>query len=291
MSSSIQIAPEVSVSFQGRRLRITHILDLETILAADEATGALERLFIKDVAPADEAKAETDVDKLDTELVTVDKKGWEEANRRYTLIKPLLEAPRRTREMVEEQARTGGVHPVTLYRWIDTYLCAERVSALLPNKRGFKKGQSRLSPEVEAVLNATIEDFYLNKQKHSVQDTCDEVENRCRNAGLPIPHPNTIRNRIAVLSEKAKIARRKGQRAASSAFDPVRGRFPGADFLFSLSLLRRPARRLRPRRAPCHNGPTGGEGGWTSLKQAGRRARCRSRGCARLTGRPWRWTA
>jgi putative transposase len=233
MSSSIHIAPEVSVSFQGRRFRITHILDLETILAADETTGALERLFIKDLAPADEAKAETDdtdSDELDAELVTVDKKGWEEANRRYALIKPLLEAPRRTREMVEEQARAGGVHPVTLYRWIDTYLCTERVSALLPNKRGFKKGQSRLSPEVEAVLKATIEDFYLNKQKRSVQDTCDEVENRCRNAGLPIPHPNTTRNRIAVLSEKAKIARRKGQRAASGAFDPVRGRFPGADF-------------------------------------------------------------
>ncbi|MDQ3817221.1 MAG: Mu transposase C-terminal domain-containing protein, partial [Acidobacteriota bacterium] len=60
--------------------------------------------------------------------------------------------------------------------------------------------------------------------------TCKEVERRCRNAGLTAPHPNTIRNRITALSEEAKIARRKGRRAANAAFGPVRGSFPGADF-------------------------------------------------------------
>jgi putative transposase len=233
MNSSLQIAPETSVSFQNRRFRITHILDLETVLAIDEGTGGLERLFIKDLAPADEAKAETsEKEKVVTEaeLVSINKDDWEEANRRYALIKPLLEAQRCNHEMVDEQARAGGMHRVTLYRWINAYLSTGLVSALLPNKRGLKKGQSRLLLEVETIMQATIEDFYLHKQKRSIMKTCEEVENRCRNAGLTPPHQNTIRNRIGSLSEKVKKARRQGPRAAKEAFDPVRGNFPGADF-------------------------------------------------------------
>jgi putative transposase len=233
MISSIQIAPGVSVFSNKRRFRITRILDLEAVLATDEATGTLERLFIKDLALANDAQDGTnEVEDISTEaeLVSVNNAEWEEANRRYTFIKPLVDAPRRTHKMVEEQARAAGVHRVTIYRWLETYLCTERVSALLPNKRGFKKGQSRLSPEIEAILQATIQDFYLHKQKRSVKKTCEEVENRCRNAGLVQPHSNTIRNRIAALSEKAKKERRHGRRAAGKAFDPVRGSFPGADF-------------------------------------------------------------
>jgi putative transposase len=233
MSSFIQIAPDVSVSFGGRRFRIKHILNLETVLAADETTGGLKRLFIKDLAPADEANtASGEVEDADTsiEVMSVDKADWEEANRRYVLIKPLLETPRRTREMVEEQARAGGVHMTTIYRWIDAFCCTELVSALLPNKRGFKEGNIRLSPEVEAIVQASIEDVYLHKQKRSVSKTCEEVKIRCRNAGLIPPHPNTVRNRIEVISGKKKKARREGARAAREGSEPVRGSFPGADF-------------------------------------------------------------
>jgi putative transposase len=233
MSSPIQIAPDVSVSCRNRRYRIKHILDLETVLAADEATGTLTRLFIKDLAQTDEPELEIkeqDDAPIDAELASISNNDWEEANRRYTYIRPLLEASRRTREMVKEQARAAGVHPVTIYRWLEAYRCTERVSALLPNKSGFKKGVGRLSPEVEAVVQATIEDFYLHKQKRSVKKTIDEVESRCRNAGITPPHANTVRNRISALSEKAKMERRQGRRAAREVFDPVRGSFPGADF-------------------------------------------------------------
>lgn len=233
MSTSLHIAPDVSVSNGNRLFRIKHILDLETVLAVNELTGALERLFIKDLAPPDaftNKLSETADEATDTDIMSVDKVNWDEADRRYRLIKPLLDTPRRTREMVEEQARSAGVHAGTLYRWMLNYLCSEQMSALLPNKRGFKKGRSRLSPELDAIVDATIEDFYRNTQKRSVIKTCEEVENRCRNAGFKPPHRNTIRNRINGISEEAKIEGRQGRKAARDAFAPVRGRFPGADF-------------------------------------------------------------
>jgi putative transposase len=236
MRSSIQIEPGVFVSCRGRRFRIKCILDLETVLASDEAAGGLERLFIKELSPADETGMVTDEmeeTNTDTEIMSVDKLDWEEANRRYTLIKSLLKTPRCTREMVEEQARAGGVHLGTIYRWIKAFRCTETVSALLPNKRGFKEGKIRLSQEVEAIVQATIEDFYLHKQKRSVSKTCEEVETRCRNTGLAAPHVNTIRNRIAARSEKERIARRQGRKMARETFDPTRDNFPGADFPLS----------------------------------------------------------
>lgn len=93
MKGSIQIVPGVSVSFKGRRFRITHVLDLETVLATEEATGDLERLLIKYLAPADDPRNESDETGEAgniTELTSVDKEDWEEANRRYSIIKPLL---------------------------------------------------------------------------------------------------------------------------------------------------------------------------------------------------------
>lgn len=235
MSGIIEIKPGASVSCKGRLFCITKILDLETVLATDEVTGVPEMLFVKDLVSADASQDEADGSEGDgvcegTELTSVDKNDWEEANRRYLLILPLIECSRRTRRMVEKQAKTGGVHVMTVYRWINIFLSTGQVSALLPNKRGFKKGQSRLPVEVVVITRTTIEDFYKKSQKHKASTICDEVEKRCLNAGLLAPHPNTVRKFIAEIADELKISRRTGLRAKKQVFDPVRGRFPGADF-------------------------------------------------------------
>jgi putative transposase len=90
--------------------------------------------------------------------------------------------------VVAEAARQSGIHVVTLYRWIKFYEETERVSALIPTKRDGGRGRSRLDEEVEKILNATIEDHYLKKQKRSISNTCKEVERRYKNAGLEPPH-------------------------------------------------------------------------------------------------------
>lgn len=235
MSSSLGIIPGATVvDGQGRRCLITHLLDLEAVLAKDEETHETKRLLIKDLSAlangdgqGEEAEQKRPVDH---ELLLVPDEDWREAQRRFDIIRPLVAAPRRTTEMVNEAARKAGVHPVTIYRWIDLYLRAERVSALLPVKRDGGRGRSRLAPEVEKIVNATIEEMYLNKQKRSINKTCKEVELRCKNAGLEPPHPNTVRNRIAAIADRDKTARRLGAKAARQKFSPVLSHFPGADW-------------------------------------------------------------
>jgi putative transposase len=233
MSTSISIIPGATVlDGQDRRCVITHILNLETVLAQDEETHETKRLLIKDLAlpTANEAGEQGDKQRVDRELVLVPDADWQEAQRRFSIIRPLLGLLRRPAELVAEAAREAGVHPITIYRWVTAYEQAERVSALIPTKRDGGRGRSRLNPEVEKILNQTIEDHYINKQKRSVQSTCKEVERSCINAKLEPPHPNTVRNRIAALSDQYKLKGRMGAKAAREKFSPVLSHFPGADW-------------------------------------------------------------
>jgi hypothetical protein len=51
MSQLMTIVPGAKVEANGRRFLITHLLDLEAVLAKDEESGRAERLFIKDLTP------------------------------------------------------------------------------------------------------------------------------------------------------------------------------------------------------------------------------------------------
>jgi putative transposase len=97
MSNTISIVTGAIVGYEGRRYRITHLLDLENVLAKDEATGRSDRLAIKDLTlPPDEDTGGTDDkdEQGDTELTLVPDEDWNEAQRRFSIIRPLLAIPR-----------------------------------------------------------------------------------------------------------------------------------------------------------------------------------------------------
>jgi putative transposase len=225
-TSAVHISPDAVVESNGKRYTITHVLDLEAVLCKEEGTETQVRLYIKDLTPVISAQDENSVD---ADLTSISDADWAEAKRRYDIIRPLL-SMRRTTEGVAEQARAAGVHLSTIYRWIDTYQRDGRLSSLIPTKRPGGRGKSRLPPETEAILKATIDDYYLTAQRRSPQKTADEVMRRCRNAGVSLPHENTVRYRIAQLSEEMKLKRRVNAKAAREKFAPITGHFPGANY-------------------------------------------------------------
>lgn len=230
MTTSINVIPGTTVIDNlDRTYIITHVLDLENVLARDQETHERRRLLISDLSvPSTNENGKASV--TDTDLVTIPDEDWQEAERRFNIIRPLLAAPRRTKKRVTEAAKSAGVHTVTLYRWIGIYERTGRVSALVPFKRNGGRGKSRLDPAVEKVLNSIIESVYKSDEKHSIEKTCREVERWCKNAKLTPPHSNTVRNRISDLSEKDKIAREIGAKAARHKFAPIISHFPGADW-------------------------------------------------------------
>lgn len=202
---------------------------METVLVQDHQSGELKRLKIGDLAPI-VLEPETSPPKGEADLVMAADALWRIAQIRFNAIRPLLATPDYSRTQVVECARIANVNVSTIYRWLQRYQQSGRVAALMPSERSGGRGQSRLSSEVEAIVQTTIEEVYLSKQKPSVQHTCREVLRRCRNAALTSPHPNTVRYRIRQLSDKIQLRRREGGRATANKYAPLYGTFPGANW-------------------------------------------------------------
>lgn len=207
----------------GRSFVILQALDFESVLAQDVATGKPEKLAICELRPQTDTNAQPEID-----LGTVLGDEWDEARQRYEIVKPLLELPRLTRRAVVEAAKASGKHWATLYRWIRTYRDSGRVSSLLPTGSDGGRGKSRLDQKIDAVIEATIGDFYLTRERRTVQAACDEVLRRCRNAGITPPHPNTVRNRIAAIGERTRLERRGHSKELADRFTARPGRYDDA---------------------------------------------------------------
>ena len=227
MDHRLRIEPGAWVTIEGRRFCIRQVLDLETVLVGHTETGETQYAKINDLQ-ASESPPETQTETAVTELADIEDEDWHRVRDRFAAIQPLLDDPDCTREKVRARAESVGRHPATLYRWLHDYRHGGRLSTLVPAKRGIRRGHSLLDPEVETILTATLDEFYLSGQKRSAQHTYNEVARRCHNAGIKRPHPNTVRNRIKALSDKEKLRRREGGKAVRDKYAPIQGVFPGA---------------------------------------------------------------
>lgn len=216
-----------TVALGDRRYRVTHLLSVDSVLGINLATHESERLRVESVrilGPEDDVFSS---ELLGRDLLDFSEEEWAEAQRRFQAIKLLIDNPLRTRLDAEAIAAKHKVHVATLYTWLKQYQSAGHVSALVPGKRGRKTGTRLLTGEQEKILQSAIEDLYLNKQRHKPQDVIEEVQRRCRLAKVKSPHPNTVRNRIAVL-KPAHVLRARGQKdVARNRYEAVLGTFPG----------------------------------------------------------------
>ena len=227
--------PGQTVQSGGRLYKITHLMSIDSVLAVDTETNESHRLFVDTLKQTSgDLTAEPENENGYRDLALYSEDEWAEAQRRFQAIKPLLENPIRTREDAEKLAAKQGIHAATLYKWLKLYQEAGHVSALVPTKRGRKLGTKLLAVEQEKIIESAIEDIYLSKQRHKPQDVVEEVMRRSRLAKIVAPHPNTVRNRLAVLRPAETLRRRGFREQARNKYAPILGQFPGADFPFSV---------------------------------------------------------
>ena len=211
----------------GRRVYISHVRDLESVLVRESETGAAQRVKIRDLQPQ-EPDAERPLVATSADLTAIEDAAWQSARERFALIQPLLDASTSTRAQVHARAASIGRHPATLYRWVPPSRHRGRLASLVPAKRGRRWGQRLLHPDVEAILTTTIDEVYLSAQKRSIPQTYTEVARRCRNAGLRPPHALTVRKRMHALFAQETMRRREGGKAVRETYAPIHGAFPGA---------------------------------------------------------------
>jgi putative transposase len=160
-------------------------------------------------------------------------KDWTEAQRRYSIIEPILEN-RNNSLLVKEIAEKNKVHFTTIYRWIRIFDNTKTIASLIGRKKTGGKSKSRLTQEVDQIINEAITSIYLSSSKKSINKTIREVEKKCKQKKLSTPHPNTVRNRIKRISEEQVIKSRYGAQVARDKFEPIKSSFPGADFPLSV---------------------------------------------------------
>lgn len=216
------------VVFKERHFRISQVLDFQTLIAIDLDTGRPSQLRIQDLAPA---PTDAPISGRDAEFIGDD--DWKLAEERYAAIKPLVDDFYAGRKAVEARAHELGIHFTTLYDWIKSYK-EGGIQLLIPERRGPKKGSTRLSSLQEDVIQSVIQEYYLREQRSTPTKAVQEVKIRCMKLNIEPPSPNTVRNRINNICERDKLRRRGYKEKAKQLFQPVPGTFPAQPYPLSV---------------------------------------------------------
>lgn len=219
----IDLSVGARVLHDDRVYEIRSVLDHETVVGLDPATGREKALRVLDLAPVSEAATPF------RELEAIDEADLEAARFRLEAIRPLL-TPGTGRRAIEQRAAEVDVHFTTLYRWLNRYEASGSLESLLPRKRGRRQGETRLPDEVETIIDEVIEAVYLTRQRAPAQKVVLEVRRRCLEAGVQPPHANTIRSRVAAIHPRERLKRRGRRKEAEARYAPTPGSFPGADY-------------------------------------------------------------
>lgn len=226
------------VLFKSKIYEVSQILDLKSILARNTHTGIQEKIAISElkfILPVSKPSLSISVNPDDNQqieeihLKDVIEKDWEEARRRASSIKRLLELSKITVSDVEKEADFLGVSRATVYRYLNKYLAVGKTSALIPNVSDGGRGKTRIYEKSETILREAINEFYLTRQSPKVQQVITEYKRLCYNAGVTPAHDNTVRNRIKEILEIESVSKRQG-RDALRRYLPVPGKFPEGKF-------------------------------------------------------------
>lgn len=206
--------------------RIAQVLDFESAIGINVESGRSTLLRIGDLLPAESEPS----DPFTGDISEIADEDWKIAEQRFAAIKPLVNVLTPGRSEVELRAKEVGIDTSTLYRWLNRYKAYGTVSALIPQKRGWKTGRSRIPVDAEEVIQKVIREFYLTPQRPTAQKAVIEVLRQCQQRGIEAPNPSTIRARLNNISEKERLRGRGFKEKAKNKFLPTAGSFPNADF-------------------------------------------------------------
>lgn len=215
-----------SVYHENRHFLILQIIDLDFVLAENFLTKEILKLRISELSLKPSMSEGPEIASV---IDAIEDEDWVIAQQRLEIIQPLVHKPDRTVEDVRAVGKQHDLHINTLYKWLRLYEADSSLQVLTPKKRS-DAGTKKLSAEVEKIIAECIENEYLSKQKKSATAVSKLVKAVCKKKGLPVPHPNTIRNRINSLSDALKIRRRQSSQQVHDALHMNQGSFPHGDF-------------------------------------------------------------
>lgn len=218
--TEVSLQPGSPVSYQGKAYQIRQLAgNLKKVVLEDPISGRLLNALIADLLPPP-PESDAGAQLVPLELVTDEQ--WAVAQQRLAIIQPLL-TNRGDGQLVRATARRHAVGQATLYRWMRLFESTSQLSQLIPPRPSGGEGKTRLEPELEALVRASVEEVYLTPQRHPLKRVYHDVVTRCKRHELPIPHINTVRNRVLAIRQERFLRFREGHKAADDKFLPQKG--------------------------------------------------------------------
>lgn len=226
--TEISLHPGSLVTYQSKAYQIRQLAgNLKTVVLEDPISGRLLNAPIAHLLPPAAGAEAATTPLVPLELVSDEQ--WAVAQQRLAIIQPLL-ACRGDGQLVQDAARRHDVGQATLYRWMRQFESTGQLSQLIPSRPTGGEGKTRLPPELEALVRASVEEVYLTPQRYPLKRVYHDVIARCQRHELAIPHLNTVRNRVLAIRQEKALRFRYGHKAADDKFEPQQSEFPGADF-------------------------------------------------------------
>jgi putative transposase len=157
------------------------------------------------------------------DLADIPARDWQKARRRLEVIRDLAKLTERTRQDAIRAAADLNLSLSQLYKLLARYEANPKLTSLLPDRGGRAPGSRLLTPELDEVINETIDGYYLTRQCPTVSALVMEVRRRCHALGLRAPSRKAISLRLEQRPASAVLARRKGRKAARDRFAPATG--------------------------------------------------------------------
>ncbi|RUO42680.1 transposase [Aliidiomarina taiwanensis] len=221
------LRPGLPVSLDGELHIIKDFLSSERVVCKSIESGKSIAVNLTELEAYEGDSPET---QLYSDLHAIDSEAYNNAIKRYEIIKPLLALGRVTLADAEARAEETKVGVASIYRWLKKFKGQGVISALVEKKRGWRSDKTRLDPRIIEVVDDAINRVYLSKRRYSINKTILEVEIQCEKLNLPKPHAATVRRRINKLSAKQVLTRRGMNDKYKNELKPAAGKFPDADY-------------------------------------------------------------
>lgn len=166
------------------------------------------------------------------DLASLSEKQFEEAQKKYLIIKPLIDLDKCGVDAIQVAAASAEVSPATIYRWIKEFREGRVMSSIVRKSRS-DAGKSRLTDVVEAIVADVIAEYWLTPQKRSYAKAHREVTRRCRNANVKPPSLPTLVARASRISPK-DVAQKRHGKAAADKLNLINGTVPNVTRPYSV---------------------------------------------------------
>jgi putative transposase len=216
-----------------RIVEIDGPLSLHQVQVRDAGTGNLLPVAIETLRPLPASQR-------DAEPSAVPQVQWDRALTLAKAFAPYVTS-RLPLEVARNLAQQFGVSLRQIHRAMARYRQHQKTTALVPRQGGCPRGQRRLDPKVEQLIQHAISKHYSRREAASQSEVCERIRLMCQRLRLSPPDPKTIVSRIRAEDGFQIALKRQGAKAARQRFEPRPGKLTAKRALGLIQIDHTPA--------------------------------------------------